>query len=161
MEIMLKEFHKRKQIIESRAHLAKASENPNSQTKRLRVCSPSTINRNLSVHKSDAQKIEKQTDKKVENQTDKKNPVDKPEDDKSDSHSNASGSGSPSSPTEEERKIAERFRSFWSSSYDFSDDDDENEMEEEQTCINIEDIVVEEINKRRKEEEALYLSLKI
>ena len=54
LEIMLQEFHtrnmKRKQIIQS--HLAKASENPNSHAKRLRICSPYSINRNMSVKKN-------------------------------------------------------------------------------------------------------------
>ena len=145
LEMMLKEFHtrnmKRKQIAES--HLATTSENPKCQPKRLRVCSPSSINRNMNV--------ETNFTKAVEEQIDHKNPVEMSERKKSDTPSSCSDGGSQSScsPSRVTEQL-ERFRNFWSGCNDIFEDD-EIEIKEELNSVNIEDLVEEEINNRRKD----------
>jgi hypothetical protein len=140
LEMMLKEFHsrnmKRKQIIES--HLAKTSENPKFQPKRLRICSPSSINRNLSVRKSFTEAEEEKIDHKI--------PVEKSEHEESNSPSSFSGTESQSSPSREKEDL-ERFRSFWSGCNDIYEDD---EIDIKEECVDIEDLVAEEVNNRRK-----------
>ena len=139
----MKEFNirKRKRIVEST--LAKASENQNSQAKSLRISSPSSINRNMIVNKSDTQAVQKQTDNK--------NPVDKSENDKSDSQGSCSGGGSPSS-TSREKEELERFRNFWQSSFNNAFEDDEIEIKKKLNTVVIEDLVMEEFDKRTKED---------
>ena len=80
------------------SHLVKASGKQNNQAKRLRICSPSSINRNLIVNISDTQTVEKQTDDK--------NPVDKSENSNSDSPSSCSGGESPSLPSREKEEFS-------------------------------------------------------
>ena len=131
LEMMQKEFHtsnkKRKQI--TRHQSAKPSENPNWQPKHLRVCSPSSINRNKSL--ADA----------VNKQIISRNPEEKQ---KLYTTSSCSGTGSQSSPSREKEEL-ERFRNFWAGSNIIYDDDEEIDNE-----INIEDLVVEEVNTWRR-----------
>ena len=134
LRMMLKEFHtrniKRKQTIES--NFAKLAENENSQAKRLRICSPRSINGNLSVIKSDTKTVEKQTEKK--------NPVDE-----SDSPSSCNGGGSSSSPRKQ-RKELETFRNFLSRRCDVFEDE-EIDIKEELNPVVIEDLVLDEMDK--------------
>ena len=145
LQKLLKEFStlsiKRKQSIMS--YLVKASEKQNNPAKRLRICSPSSINRNLIVNKSDTQTVEKQTDDK--------NPVDKSENNNSDSPSSCSGGGSPSS-TSREKEELDRFRNFWQSSFNNAFEDDEIEIKKKLNTVVIEDLVMEEFDKRKKED---------
>ena len=89
----------------------------------------------------------------MEIKTEPKNPVVKSENDKSDSPSDCSGGGSPSSPSREKEEL-ERFRNFWSSCNDVFEDD-EIEIKEELNTVIIEDLVVEEFEKRRKLEKVV------
>ena len=130
---------KKKQIIES--DLAKTSKNPKYQPKRLRVSSPSSISRNLSIKKSFTEAVEKQTNDKI--------PIVKSENEESDYlTSSCSDSGSSSSPSREKEKL-ERFRNFWSGCNDVFEDE-EIDIKEELNCVDIEGLVVEEINNREK-----------
>ena len=139
LKMMLTEFHtrnsKRKQIIES--HFAKGAENENIQAKRRRICSPTSnsIHGKLSAIKSDTKIVEKQIDKK--------NPVDK-----LDSSSNYNAGGSSSSPGKQRREL-ETFRNFWSSCNDVFEDE-EIDIKEERNPVVIEDLVMDEMDKRRQ-----------
>ena len=148
----MKEFNlrKRKRIVES--PLAKESENQNNEAKRLRISSPSSINRNMIVNKSDSQTVEKQTKPKI--------PVNKTENFRSNSHRSYSGSGFLSLPIKE-RKDLERFRNFWSSSkHNDVFEDDEIEIKEELNTEVIEDLVVEDMDKRKKQTKLYNLLVK-
>jgi len=207
LEKMLAEFHdrsnKRKQILLE--HLKKSPENPISEPKRLRVCSPYSINRNMVAQQNLSKSEEKQSDtehspnensivelgngksnklyKPEEKQSDtkhshNKNSINDSENDKSDNlskpkekqsdteHSHnensilesqigKSANLSICSDEDEgiaerrERKDLERFRNFWSSCGDMVEDE-EIDIKEELNCVVIEDLVVEELTKRRK-----------
>jgi len=177
LEKMLAEFHnrsnKRKQILLE--HLKKSPENPSSEPKRLRVCSPYSINRNLVAQQNLSKSEEKQSDTEhspnensiVELGNGKSNKLYKPEEkqsDKKQSHNEnsilesqigKSANLSICSDEDEgiaesrERKDLERFRNFWSSCGDMVEDE-EIDIKEELNCVVIEDLVVEELTKRRK-----------
>ena len=87
----------------------------------------------------------------MEKQTDDKDPVDKSENKNSDSPSSCSGGGSPSS-TSREKEELERFRNFWQSSFNNAFEDDEIEIKKKLNTVAIEDLVVEEFDKRTNED---------
>ena len=100
-------------------------ENQELEPKRLRVCSPSSINRNMSLEKSLTNPVEKETGEKSQN----------------------NGESDLSSREKEE---LERFRNFWSSS-DVAFEDEEIEIKEELNSFDIADLVEEELNNRRQD----------
>ena len=100
-------------------------ENQELEPKRLRVCSPSSINRNMSLEKSLTNPVEKETGQK----------------------SQKNGESDLSSREKEE---LERFRNFWSSS-DVAFEDEEIEIKEELNSFDIADLVEEELNNRRQD----------
>ena len=110
-------------------------ENPTSEPKRLRVCSPSSINRNIAENESFAALGQKKVDGsiciKMENE-----------------ESNVSSSSCEGGSESREEKEFERFRNFWSGCNDIFEDDN-IDIKEELNAINMEDLVEEEINKMR------------
>ena len=124
LEMMMKQMNtqnkKRKE--------AAQPENDEFEPKRLRVCSPSSINRNMSFEKSLANPVGKETGD--ENTVAKKQ-----------------NSGE-SDIANREKEELERFRNFWSSC-DGVFEDEEIEIKEELNSFDIADLVEEELSKRR------------
>ena len=110
-------------------------ENPTSQPKRLRVCSPSSINRNIAEKDSFAVLGENKMDGAILVSID---------DEESDVTNSSCEGGSKS----REEKEFERFRNFWSGCNDIFEDDNVD-IKEEFNCINMENLDDEEINKIR------------
>ena len=119
LEMMMKQLNtqnkKRKE--------AAQPENDEFEPKRLRVCSPSSINRNMSLDKGLENLVEKETfdtNPNIEESVIKRR----------------------------EKEELERFRNFWSSCDDVLEDE-EIEIKEELNSFDIADLVEEELNNRR------------
>ena len=119
LEMMMKQLNtqnkKRKETTEP--------ENQEHEPKRLRVCSPSYINRNMGLEKSLANPVEKET---------------------CDTNPNIEESELKG----REKEKLERFRNFWSCS-DVVFEDEEIEIKEELNTFDIADLVEEELSNRR------------